>query len=77
MDILKQVDDDIMAGTAPMKDVTELYRDAIHMNVITGRYLMHNAMRHALGLPRSAAGFSKLKPEMKRWLDSVLDRVHE
>ena len=75
MDMLQQVVEDIEAGKAPIGDVVELYRDKVHMNVVTGRYLMHNAMRHALGQPRSAAGFEKLEPEMKAYLDSVLDRV--
>jgi len=77
MDMLQQVEKDIEAGKAPITDVVELYRDKVHMNVVTGRYLMHNAMRHALGQPRSAVGFEKLEPEMKAYLDSVLDRVLE
>lgn len=75
MDMLQQVEVDIAADEAPLDAVETLYRDKIHMNVVTGRYLMHNAMRHALGQPRSQAGFEKLKPEMKRYLDRVLDRV--
>ncbi len=75
MEILQQVETDIAAGKAPLKEVAELYRDAIHMDLITGRYLMHNCMRHALDQPRSKAGFEKLKPVMKVYLDSVLDRV--
>ena len=76
MDTLQIVSEDIANGKAPIKEVGELYRDKIHMNIVTGRYLMHNAMRHALGQPRSAVGFEKLTPEMKSYLDSVLDRVH-
>ncbi len=75
MDMLQQVEKDIEAGKAPVKEVQELYRDKVHMNRLTGRYLMHNAMRHALGQTRSAEGFQKLEPEMKIWLDSVLNRV--
>ena len=75
MDCLAQVARDIETGKAPIKDVAELYRDKIHMNTVTGRYMMHNAMRAALGQPRSAEGFAKLDPEMKRYLDSVLDSV--
>lgn len=74
MDLLQLVVADIEAGKAPLAKVEELYRDKVHMNVVTGRYLMHNAMRHALGQPRSAVGFEKLEPEMKKYLDSVLDR---
>ena len=75
MDALQLVEADIASGKAPIDAVTVLYRDKIHMNVVTGRYLMHNAMRNALGQPRSAAGFEKLEPEMQSYLDSVLDRV--
>ena len=77
MDMLQQVEEDLEEGKAPIADVVELYRDKVHMNVVTGRYLMHNAMRHALGQPRSAVGFEKLEPKMKAYLDSVLDRVLE
>ncbi len=77
MDLLHKVAEDAKAGKAPIKEVTELYRDAIHMNVVTGRYLMHNAMRHARDQPRSSAGFEKLEPEMKAYLDSVLDTLDQ
>ena len=74
-ELLARVAADAAAGKAPIADVKELYRDAIHMNVVTGRYLMHNAMRHALGQPRSQEGFNKLEPKMKKYLDSVLDSL--
>lgn len=70
--LLAQVAEDIDAGRAPFTSVAELYRDPIHMTHDHGRYLMHNAMRRALGQPPSAAGFEKLKPEVKRYLDGVL-----
>lgn len=75
IDILQQVEIDIMENKAPLAEVTELYRDKIHMNLVTGRYLMHNAMRHALGQPRSTTGFEKLDPKTEAYLDSILDRV--
>ncbi len=75
MDMLQQVDEDVRLGKAPVEDVTSLYRDKVHMNVVTGRYLMHNAMRHALGQKRSDNGFEKLERPMKKYLNSVLDRV--
>jgi hypothetical protein len=74
MDLLQVVATDIQSGESRIGSVNELYRDAIHMNVVTGRYLMHNAMRDALGQQRSASGFEKLKPQIKSYLDSVLDR---
>lgn len=70
--LLAQVRDDIAAGRAPFKRIQELYRDSIHMTHGPGRYLMHNAMRRALGQPRSAAGF-ELDPAAKTYLDGVLD----
>jgi hypothetical protein len=74
MDLLQVVHEDIRAGHSPITKVESLYRDAIHMDLVTGRYLMHNAMRAALSQPRSAAGFERLDPKMKSYLDSVLDR---
>jgi hypothetical protein len=63
---------DIAAGRAPIKDVAELYRDGIHLTHSHGKYLAHNAMRHALGLPPSAQGFDNLDPALRRYLDNVL-----
>ena len=40
-----------------------------------GRYLMHNAMRHALGQPRSDKGFEKIDPKLKKYLNGVLDTL--
>lgn len=72
IDLLAKIATDVAAQKAPLQDVAELHRDAIHMKLDTGRYLMHNAMRHALGQPKSDAGFEKLDVEMKMYLDSVL-----
>lgn len=77
MSLLQRVADDIAAGKAPLKQITELYRDAIHMTHDGGRYLMHNAMRHALGQPRSAVGFEMLAPPLKTYLDTVLDTLDQ
>lgn len=70
--LLAQVAEDIASKRAPWKDVAELYRDGIHMTHDEGKYLMHNAMRRALGLPFSATGFEKLATERKAYLDGVL-----
>ena len=74
-ELLARIAADIEQGQAPIKDVAELHRDAIHMQHDSGKYLMHNAMRHALGQPRSSKGFEKIDPQMKAYLDSVLDRL--
>jgi len=73
IDLLAKVAADIEAGKAPFQKMADLHRDAIHMNVVTGRYLMHNAMRKALGQPRSARGFEKLDPKLKAYFDGILD----
>lgn len=70
--LLAQIAVDIDAGRAPIKSVAELYRDPIHMTHDHGKYLMHNAMRRALGQPLSAAGFENLNSEVKQYLDGLL-----
>ncbi|MFO0870281.1 MAG: hypothetical protein U0935_15235 [Pirellulales bacterium] len=71
--LLAAVAEDIAAGRAPWKDVAELYRDDIHLTHDHGKYLMHNAMRRALGQPRSAAGFTGLRADWQQYLDQLLD----
>ncbi len=71
-ELLERIAQDIAAKRAPFSNMQELYRDEIHLKYETGRYLMHNAMRRALGQPPSAVGFEKLAGETKRYLDQVL-----
>ena len=75
MDALQWVVEDVAAGKAPFDELAFLYRDAIHMNTQTGRYMMHNLMRHAVGQKASIAGFSKIDPKIKDYLDTILERV--
>ncbi len=75
MDLLQLAAEKIAAGEAPVDDIVDLYRDAIHMDHVTGRYLMHNAMRHALGQSRSVVGFEEITPETKTFFDSLLDTL--
>lgn len=75
MDALAWIAEDIAAGKAPLESVEGLYRDAIHMNTQTGRYMMHNLMRSALGQGASVKGFEKIEPAMKDYLDTVLVRA--
>ncbi|MCA9121287.1 MAG: hypothetical protein H6822_21435 [Planctomycetaceae bacterium] len=78
IDLLAKIADDIAAqkvASIPLQDVVDLHRDAIHMKLDSGRYLMHNAMRHALGQPKSLAGFESLDPAMRQYLDSVLETL--
>lgn len=72
IDLLAKIDADIEAGNAPFKEISEVHRDAIHMKLDTGRYLMHNAMRHALGQPPTNVGWEMLDRAVKKYLDGVL-----
>ncbi len=72
INLLAKVAEDITAKQAPFNNITELHRDAIHVTLDNGRYLMHNAMRRALGQPLSNAGFEKVDPKVKQYLDGVL-----
>lgn len=76
-DLMARIASDIASGKGPFNHLQDLYRDEIHLNVVTGRYLMHNAMRHAMGQPRSALGFEKIPPTIKTYLDAVLDTLGE
>lgn len=70
--LLAQIAADIAAGQAPIARLEDLYRDEIHLTHDAGKYLMHNAMRSALGQPASTAGFEKVTPEVRTYLDGVL-----
>ena len=72
IDLLARIADDIQKNKAPLSAASDLHRDKIHMKLDSGRYLMHNAMRHALGQPKSSKGFEKLDPALKKYLDQVL-----
>jgi len=73
-EMLHRIGVDISAGPAPLQNLTDLYRDAIHMTHQEGRYLMHNLMRIALDQPPSATGFTlaQEQPELKAYLDRYL-----
>ena len=73
--ILNSIADDVKGSKAPVQDITELYRDAIHMTTTSGRYLMHNAMRRALGQPISTKGFEKVPESMRDYLNGKLKQV--
>lgn len=70
--LLAQIAADIARKQAPLAKLEDLYRDEIHLTHDAGKYLMHNAMRHALGQPASTAGFEKVSPEVRSYLDGVL-----
>jgi hypothetical protein len=77
IDLLAKIAADVELGKAPFKSVSDLHRDKIHVKIDTGRYLMHNCMRHALGQPRSAKHYEKLDPKIKEYLDGVLATLPE
>ena len=72
MDHLHRIAKDIETGAAPIHSIDELYRDAIHMKIPAGRYLMHNTMRQALDQPLNEKGFEKMDADLKQYLDSLL-----
>ncbi len=72
IDLLDRIARDIKNGKAPFKSMEELHRDKIHMKMETGRYLMHNAMRIALGQPISDKGFEKTREEHKQYFNTLL-----
>jgi hypothetical protein len=72
INLLAQIAEDIAAKKAPFDDITDLHRDVIHMKHESGKYLMHNAMRHALGQPMSAVGFKEMDANVRRYLNGVL-----
>ncbi|PAW64318.1 MAG: hypothetical protein B9S36_02765 [Verrucomicrobiia bacterium Tous-C2TDCM] len=74
-DLLARIAADIGSKKAPFSQIEDLYRDDIHLNVVTGRYLMHNAMRHAFGQPRSVDGFEGIPSPVKTYLDGILDTL--
>ena len=65
---------DIHAGKAPFAKFEELYRDSVHMNMDTGRYLSHNALRVALGQPISGQGF-QVPAKHRNYLDGILGQL--
>lgn len=75
MRLLHEISRDVAAGRAPIDDVSQLYRDSIHMTHRGGRYLMHNAMRLALGQPISQEGFEAVDPQLREYLNEKLDAV--
>ena len=70
--LLAAIAEDIAAERAPLDNLGTLYRDAIHLTLDHGRYLAHNAVRHSLGQPRSAAGFPQQQPSLRAYLDEML-----
>jgi hypothetical protein len=60
----------------PFDDFTQLYRDSIHLDHSTGRYLVHQALRYAIRLPIfQRDGFDDLTDEQAEYLDQKIMQV--
>lgn len=73
--LLARIVEDIDKGAAPFKALAEVHRDAIHMKHDIGKYMMHNAMRLALGQRLSTKGFKNVDPKIKTYLDGLLGEL--
>lgn len=71
-ELLERISKDISDGNAPYSELSELYRDDIHMTYQDGRYLMHNAMRIAIDQDISDVGFNEIIEENQSYLNGIL-----
>lgn len=75
-DVLFDIHQDIEAGTAPFSQLSDLYRDDIHMSWNVGRYLMHNVTRKAMGQPINDDDFN-LDANIRSYLKSKIRAIPE
>lgn len=75
-DLLFSVWEDTQKGIGPFSSLDDLARDEIHMGHNSGRYLMHNALRRALGQPISGQGFNT-PTEFRSYFDGKLTAIPE
>ena len=73
--LLETIAQDIKNKKGPFKDIKDLYRDTVHINLESGRYLMHNAMRIALKQPMSGKRFKRIPEEHKAYFDKLLKEL--
>lgn len=79
---------DLAAGNCPLTEIggtysgSALYRDGLHMNLRHGRYLIHNCIRRALGLPpqrgfpfENHVTYGSATAANMDYMDTVIDRV--
>lgn len=76
MDAIYLINQDTGNGLGPFSDMSELYRDPVHMNYSAGRLLAHNAMREALGQPLRDTGWG-VSGENAAYLNSKITAVPE
>ena len=74
-EILWSIHQDIENGIGPFNDLSDLYRDNVHMTYNYGRFLMNNAMRHTLG--QSLRQNQQLDQEIVGYLNSKVLGVPE
>ena len=77
-DALWMIADDVAAGRAPAEHLPNLevmYRDAIHLDLAHGRFLMHNLMRAAVGQPLVQEWSKPIDPTLQAYLLEVVRRV--
>ena len=77
IDALQQLEQEIASHKAPIESIDVLYRDKIHMDLVTGRFLMHSLMRQAIGRPISHTGFDKLDTDSAQYLMDVVKRFKQ
>ncbi len=70
--VLDQIYHDIEAGIAPYSDLSDLYRDPIHMSYADGYYLARDTMRHTLGLPFGNPPLEPVPPDRLVYLRAVI-----
>ena len=81
VDLIYQIMLDAENGIAPFADISNLYRDAIHLDLVVGRYFAHNLLRAALGRGITTAGFEDenggllFPAEVKAYLDQKIVSV--
>ena len=75
-DALYLIHQDIQNGIGPFTDLSDMYRDAIHMNLDYGRGLMHNMVRVSIeSLPYRMDTFGNATQVQTDYLLEVINRV--
>ena len=73
---LAQIENNALRGIGPYDELSDIYRDQIHMTLGDGRYLMHNVVRKSLGQEFSSEGIT-IDSARQSYLDQILTTVPE
>lgn len=76
IEVLHSICEDIESKQAPVEQLSDLYRDEIHVTTQAGRFLMHNLMRVAIGQKVSQQGFQVEQP-LRDYLKAKVDYASE